>query len=199
MTVSAVPSGRRFVRAFGRCLAKSHQLLAEHYYTWRFRMLTGLCWRLGRGLRVEGPVIVRATAGQLSAGRRVRLGAWVNLASAEGATIELGDDVSINQGCYLVARERITIGPNTRIGEYTSIRDSDHRFDDLDQAVIAQGYDAAGVDIGTDVWIGRACTLMPGVRIGDQAVVGAGSVVTRDVPARAVVAGVPARVLRLRT
>jgi acetyltransferase-like isoleucine patch superfamily enzyme len=84
------------------------------------------------------------------------------------------------------------------IGEYTSIRDQDHRTDSPGPTREA-GYITAPVRIGTDAWIGRGCAVLKGVTIGDRAVIGANSIVTRDVPADEVWFGAPARLRRSRS
>ena len=94
---------------------------------------------------------------------------------------------------------RVVIGEDCLIAELVSIRDHDHRFADLDVPIRAQGADVAEVNIGRNVWIGSKATVLKGVTIGDDAIVGAGAVVTRDVPANAIVIGVPARVVRFRS
>ena len=77
---------------------------------------------------------------------------------------------------------------------------SNHRFERLDVPVIAQGTpdDSAGVEVADNVWIGAGTTVLDGVRIGRDAIIGAHSLVTADVPAFAIAAGTPARVLRMR-
>jgi acetyltransferase-like isoleucine patch superfamily enzyme len=79
-----------------------------------------------------------------------------------------------------------------------SIRDYDHRFADLAVPVRLQGLITAPVVIGNNVWLGSKVSVLRGVRIGDNAIIGAGAVVTHDIPANAIAAGVPARVLRYR-
>ena len=132
---------------------------------------------------------------------RIRLGSNLYLyrelyfETQEDGQIEIGDRVVISRGAHLIAFAGISIGEGSMIGEYTSIRDANHRFGDA--RVIRDGeHDAEPIHIGRNVWIGRGVTVLAGCSIGDHAVVGANAVVTRDVPARAVVAGVPARPIR---
>ena len=111
-----------------------------------------------------------------------------------GAEIHIGDDVVISRGAHLVAYSAIHIGAGSMIGEYTSIRDANHQFG----AGISprdSGVHSQPISIGKSVWIGRGAVILPGVHIGDYAVIGANSVVTGDVLAGTVVAGAPARVL----
>lgn len=137
---------------------------------------------------------------ELHGTRRLRLGRdlylyrELYLETRGNGEIRIGDGVVLSRGAHLVAFASIEIGPGTMIGEYTSIRDANHRFGE-GIAPRHSGHQAAPVRIGRNVWIGRGAMVLPGVTIGDGAVIGANSVVTRDVPAGSVVGGVPARPL----
>jgi maltose O-acetyltransferase len=112
-----------------------------------------------------------------------------------GSNISLGADVFVNYGCVLLDVCPITIGDKTAIGPYVQILTADHP---RDAATRAAGLEfGKPIAIGRNVWIGGGALLMPGVSIGDDAVIGAGSVVTRDVAAGSTVAGTPARPLVL--
>ena len=76
--------------------------------------------------------------------------------------------------------------------------DFDHGVVEVDRPIRAQGIYMRDVEVGSNVWIGYGACILRGVSVGDNAVVGAAAVVTKDVPANAVVAGVPARILRMR-
>jgi acetyltransferase-like isoleucine patch superfamily enzyme len=149
--------------------------------------------------RLDATTVVLGSA-ELHGSRRIRLGRGLFLyrglyLETQGAgEIAIGDGVVISRGAHLVAFAGIRIGAGSMIGEYASIRDANHRHGTATRLRDA-GHDARPIEIGRDVWIGRGVTVLPGVRIGDGAVVGANAVVTRDVPAGARVAGVPARSL----
>ncbi|MFC8620173.1 acyltransferase [Micromonospora purpureochromogenes] len=121
------------------------------------------------------------------------------------ATIELGSNVDLGYRPTLIAaRARIRIGNNVMFGPEVTIRGGNHRTDQVGLPMIAvqkqpgdERYDL-GVTIEDDVWIGTRAVVLHGVTVGRGAVVGAGAVVTRSVPPYAIVAGNPARVIRLR-
>ncbi|MEM7568727.1 MAG: acyltransferase [Pseudomonadota bacterium] len=149
---------------------------------------------IGRNVRFLGPI--RATH---LAKAHVRVGDACLFSSAQitalpGARLDIGPRCSFNAGLVLAAREHISIGEDAMVGEYTSIRDFTH---DHGAAAGAKhgGYRGGPTTIGARVWLGRGVCVMPGVTIGAGAVVGANAVVTRDVPAGAIVGGVPARML----
>lgn len=111
--------------------------------------------------------------------------------------IVLGDGVVLSTGVHLVAYAGIYIGKGTMIGEYSSIRDANHSRVP-GHTLRESEHSAEPIVIGSEVWIGRGVAVLSGVHIGDKAIIGANAVVTRDVPAGAVVAGVPAAPIRSR-
>lgn len=109
-----------------------------------------------------------------------------------GKNITIGKDVFINSGCHFQDQGGIEIGDGALIGHNVVLATINH---DLNPKENRKNHYAA-IKIGAHVWIGSNATILPGVTIGDYAVVAAGAVVTRDVPAMTVVGGVPARVLK---
>lgn len=108
-----------------------------------------------------------------------------------GFNIRLGGHVFLNFNCIILDVAEVSIGDGTQIGPAVQIYAADHPRDPADrQAGLELG---RPVRIGRNVWIGGAAVILPGVTIGDDAVIGAGSVVTHDVPAGTTVAGSPAR------
>lgn len=114
-----------------------------------------------------------------------------------GAGIRLGDRCRIGKNCIL--NPGVIVGRDTLISPEVMIYTMNHVFESRAVPVRDQGYEPlAPVIIGEDVWIGSRALLLPGVCIGDGAIIGAGSVVTRDVAPWAVVAGNPARLIGYR-
>ena len=109
-----------------------------------------------------------------------------------GKNISIGKDVFINSGCHFQDQGGITIGDGALIGHNVVLATINH---DLNPSKNRQNH-YAPVKIGNHVWIGSNATILPGVTVGDWAVVAAGAVVVRDVPAMTVVGGVPAKVLK---
>jgi maltose O-acetyltransferase len=111
-----------------------------------------------------------------------------------GSNIYLGDRVFFNFNCVILDPAEVHIGNDVLLGPAVQIYTATHP---LDWRVRRQWLESARpVVIGSDVWIGGGAILCPGVRIGDRAVVGAGAVVTKDVPAGVFAAGNPCRIIR---
>jgi maltose O-acetyltransferase len=128
-------------------------------------------------------------------GERVRLDSTVSkmeLVSLPGGHLEIGNNVFINYGSSLVSSQHVKVGNDCLIGTHVMVMDCDfHRVED-------KAWDTTGepIIIEDRVWLGNRSMVLKGVTVGHDAVVAAGSVVTKDVPPRTVVAGVPAKVVR---
>ena len=110
----------------------------------------------------------------------------------------IGDNVTINRNVFITARDNIYIGNDVLIGQNSIINSGSHEFSNLDISINAQGHSADKIIIGNDVWIGANCSVLKGVKIGDGAVVGAGSVVTKDIEPYTIVGGIPAKKIKDR-
>ena len=113
---------------------------------------------------------------------------------AYGVNLHVGDGVYMNTGCVILDCAKVEIGAGTLLGPAVQIYTAIHPLDPAERAAHIET--ARPVILGKNVWIGGAAVILPGVTIGDNAVVGAGSVVTKDVAANTVVAGNPAKVIR---
>ncbi len=118
----------------------------------------------------------------------------INHPFEEGAALTIGDRVFIGSGCYFNVGAKVSIGSNTLLAARVMVADVGHEFCGHG-LVREQNTLSSPVVIGSDVWIGACAVLLPGVTINDGAIIGAGSVVTKTVPAAEVWAGVPARKL----
>jgi serine acetyltransferase len=110
--------------------------------------------------------------------------------------IVIGDRCLINKGTAIVAHFAIEIGNDVFTGHNCYITDQNHGYEDLTLPIGAQSMPEKPVRIGSGSWLGHGVVVLPGVTIGEHVTIAAGSVVTRDVPARCVVAGSPARIVR---
>jgi acetyltransferase-like isoleucine patch superfamily enzyme len=147
-------------------------------------------------VQCDGRVHVSGTA-NIKLEKRCRLGMDVELRTVDAGRIQIGEDTRLNRGCTLTSYARISIGDFTIIGEFVSIRDANHGLK-RGEPMRYQPHTCEPILIGRDVWIGRGSCILPGVTIGEGAVIGANSVVTRDIPGFAIAAGVPAKVIKIR-
>ena len=168
------------------------QLALFAYYAAAIRLPTQPVpgWRLGYRLR---RILIRAIAEECGSGVIVKQNAYVG----SGRGLRIGRDSQLG------ANSRIgpftVIGDNVVMGPDVVIMTTSHAFEDPAKPIRLQGeLPVKPVRIGDDVWIGTRVVILPGVTLGNGCVIGAGSVVTRDIPPFAIAAGNPARVLRRR-
>lgn len=149
--------------------------------------------RVGRNVQLVAPENIRL-------GREVSLhgNAYVNAAGPQGS-VRIGDRTHVDQFCVLYGQGGLSIGQACAIASGVIVYSQTNQIGaDAEARVIDQPVLYAPVRIGDDVWVGARAVILPGVTVGDHAVIGAGAVVREDVPAWAIVAGVPARVIRDR-
>lgn len=157
-----------------------------------------------KGRNIRGGRAIRVTPGaQFSVGENVFFGdrCVVEILVNPPGRLEIGSDSWISHDCHISCCGTIEIGSDVLVGEFVSIRDTAHRYQDANTRIRLQGDRVGHIIIGDDVWIGRGTIVMgreEGITIGDGAVIGANSVVRNSVPPFAIVAGNPARPIGLR-
>lgn len=152
---------------------------------------------IGRSVKIESSALIEPSGGEISIGDQSFIDHGVVIRALHGR-ITIGENCYINAYSMLIGGGDISIGKNTAIAGFTLIVASNHVFESKIIPIREQGLITVGVKIGDDVWIGAGARILDGVSIGSGAVVGAGSVVTKDVPPNTIVAGVPSRVIGLR-
>jgi acetyltransferase-like isoleucine patch superfamily enzyme len=187
-----------------RFLAQNRMLTLKYArllwrYLWR-RLLTPAGWRwrtdglvfFGRHLQLQ-----IAKRGEIRFGRLCWIGDGTKIRSHEGV-VEIGAKTVMGQECTISSYKRVRIGEQCVIADRAMFIDFDHGVVDVERPIRHQGIYMRETVVGSNVWIGYGACILRGVRVGDNSIVGTNSVVTRDVPANAVVGGVPAKVIRMR-
>lgn len=129
-------------------------------------------------------------------GKGVRISA--NVRFGTGRKIKIGDNSNLGHGCRIIGGD-VTFGNDVMMAPDVLIITENHETSNPSKPMISQGQaQSRPVKIGNDVWIGARAIILPGVEINDHSIIGAGSVVTRNVPEYAVVGGNPARVIKFR-
>jgi acetyltransferase-like isoleucine patch superfamily enzyme len=115
-----------------------------------------------------------------------------------GGDIDIGDNCSLNPFAIVYGHGGVRIGNGVRIAAHSVIVPAMHVNSAEGKALFESGITARGIEIGDNVWLGAGVTVLDGLRIGRNSIIGAGSVVTKSVPDNTTVAGVPARVIAQR-
>jgi acetyltransferase-like isoleucine patch superfamily enzyme len=184
--------------ARNRMLTPKYARLLGRYLRRRLFTVAGWRWRtsgmlfLGRRLELQ-----IGRQGEIRFGRFVWLGDGTKLRCHEGV-IEIGEKTVFGQECTVSAYQRVRIGEQCVIADRAMFIDFDHGVVEVERPIRQQGIYKRDVVVGSNVWVGYNACVLRGVRIGDNAIIGSNSVVTKDVPANAVVGGVPAKLIRMR-
>src|SRR5918999_5184680 len=185
----------RFLRRHGMLNHKYARLILRWAWLklrWRGRLQTdGLCF-VGPGVKFE---IGREAVVRL--GRWSWIGHGSKIRAHEGE-VSIGAKTVMGQECTISAFQHVSIGRECIVADRVMLIDFDHGVVEVEMPIRLQGIYKRDVRVGNNVWMGYGACILRGVTVGDNAVIGTNAVVTRDVPANAVVAGVPARVLRMR-
>lgn len=154
---------------------------------------------IGDGVFVPRTIEVRGNDdGRIIIGKGVTIDSGARLSVANRATLRVGNRVGIGPYNFFNAFDDLTIGDDTMFGPLVNVNCADHGIE-LGRPMREQYGTYGPVSIGSDCWLGSMVVVLKGVTIGEGAVVGAGSVVTKDIPEYAIAAGVPAEVIRERT
>jgi len=176
---------------------------------WRWYQRNSLPWRrlalhrelMRRGafarFPLHGEALEALREGRLEIGEHALLEPDVWITMAPGARVRIGSGTFLNIGVMVAAQQLVEIGDHCMLANNCFVTDANHRFDDPERPVPWQGFSSKGpTRIGDNTWLGANVVVTSGVTIGERCVIGSNSVVTEDVPAFSIAAGVPARVLR---
>lgn len=172
------------------------------------RLLARLAWhklRLRGRLQLDGIAFICSGASlEIGPTARLRLGRWcwigndTKLRVHEGV-VSIGAKSVLGQECTLSCYQHISLGRDCIVADRAMLIDFDHAFGDVERPTRLQGIEKRDVRIGNNVWIGHGASILRGVSVGDNSVIGTSAVLTRSFGANSVLAGVPARVIRMRT
>jgi acetyltransferase-like isoleucine patch superfamily enzyme len=184
--------------ARNRMLTPKYARLAVRFARRRFLTAAGRRWEtdgllfLGRRLEIQ-----IGRRGRVRFGRLVWIGDGTKIRCHEGEVV-IGAKTVLGQDCTISAYKHVRIGEQCVVADRAMFIDFDHGMVEVERPIRVQGIYMRDVDVGSNVWIGYGACILRGVKVGDNAVIGTNAVVTADVPANAVVGGIPAKVIRMR-
>ena len=159
---------------------------------WRGRLVTdGVCF------------VCPNVTFEIGKGAKVHLGRWswvghgTKIRAHEGE-VHIGAKSVIGQECTISSFQHVSIGRECIVADRVMLIDFDHGVVEVERPIRHQGIYKRDVRVGHNVWVGYGACFLRGVTVGDNAIVGTSAVVTKDVPANAVVGGIPARLIRMR-
>jgi maltose O-acetyltransferase len=123
---------------------------------------------------------------------------WDGVHIDSQSKLTIGNNVSINRGCIINGGGDVSVSDDVLIGPEVIIYSQNHIYKNLEKKISEQGYLTSSVLISDNVWIGARSIILPGVKIGSNSIIGAGSVVTKDVPSNCIYAGNPAKLIKQR-
>ena len=172
------------------CTMRGRLLVRQIRFRWK-----GV--QFGPGLVVQGGIEISSPR-NVHLGRDVTIGKNVGLGAWPKGELIVGDNTYIGRRTIILAYQSVVIGNDCLISPGCYITDLNHGIAP-GELIRKQPYVFRPIHIGNDIWIGTGAVILPGVTIGNGAVIGARAVVTHDVPENAIVVGIPARLLRYRT
>ncbi|HEY5045469.1 MAG TPA: acyltransferase [Solirubrobacteraceae bacterium] len=182
---------------------RANHMLSRSYLHLLARFLL-LKLRHGKRLQTDGICFI-CPGVQLEIGRHatLRIGRWAWLGHGTKIRVHegevwIGAKTVMGQECTISAFQHVSIGRECIVADRVMLIDFDHGVVEVERPIRLQGIYKRDVRVGHNVWIGYGACILRGVTVGENAIVGTSAVVTREVPANAVVAGSPARVIRMR-
>ena len=161
---------------------------------WYVRLLAPLYQQRGRGSKIYRSVRMDTPPyRRFALGRNSVVESFSCINNAVGDVV-IGDHTRIGLHCTVIGP--VTIGSHVNLAQGITVTALNHNFEDAGLRIDEQGVSTKAVTIGDDVWIGTNAVILPGVNVGSHCVIAAGAVVTKDVPAHSLVAGVPAKVVK---
>jgi acetyltransferase-like isoleucine patch superfamily enzyme len=182
---------------------RAHRMRSRDYV----RLMARLGWlklRFRGRLQTDGPAFIGPGVKlEIGPHARIVLGRWVWLGHgcklrAHEGEIRIGAKTVMGQECTISAYQHVSIGRECIVADRVMLIDFDHGIVEVNRPIRLQGIYKRDVNVGHNVWIGYGACILRGATVGDNSVIGTNAVVPGDVPANAVVGGVPARVLRMR-
>jgi acetyltransferase-like isoleucine patch superfamily enzyme len=182
---------------------RAHHMLNRHYalLLGRYALLK---LRFGKRLQTDGICFICPhVTFEIGRHATLRIGrwAWIGHGSkirVHEGEVSIGAKTVIGQDCTISAYQHVSIGRECIIADRVMLIDFDHGVTEVERPIRAQGIYKRDVRVGHNVWLGYGACILRGATVGENSVVGTSAVVTKTVPANAVVAGAPARVIRMR-
>lgn len=168
--------------------------------------IRGFWIKIVNGAKIKTKSLPLFACGQLCLGKE----SYLNMGAAnvfekgydievgDGALLSIGERNYFNRNIRVVCFGKIEIGNDCLFADGVQLYDHDHSNSDLSRPINQQGYVKAPIKIGNNVWLGARVIVLKGVAIGDGTIVGAGSVVTKDLPSNSICGGIPAKVIKSR-
>jgi acetyltransferase-like isoleucine patch superfamily enzyme len=182
---------------------RANHMLNRHYARLLLRYAL-LKLRFGKRLQTDGICFICPNVTlEIGRGASLRIGrwAWVGHGSkirVHEGEVSIGAKTVIGQDCTISAYQHVSIGRECIIADRVMLIDFDHGVTEVERPIRVQGIYKRDVRVGHNVWIGYGACILRGASVGENSVIGTSTVVTKQVPANAVVAGTPARVIRMR-
>lgn len=177
-----------------------HRLGKSVYFQDGIELINASCLEIGNGVHIFRGVRINAAGdnNHIRLEDGVALERNIDIGCLDSTNISIGKETFIGSDVCITGPGDIRIGERCLIAAHCGIYANNHRFENIDQPIQSQGISRQGIFIDDDCWLGHAVTVLDGVTIGKGSVIGAGAVVTKDIPPYSVAVGVPAKVIKKR-